>query len=59
MPSLKDFDDDSVMLDSVGAFAVEQPFCPRGACNNCFKRQFKIEDMKKGKKNMYASSRCS
>ena len=29
--------DDSAMFDSVvGAYAVEQPFCPRGACDNCF-----------------------
>lgn len=40
--SLKDFDE-SAMLDSVGAFAVEKPFWPTGACNNCFEN-FKIRD---------------
>ena len=37
-PILKGDDvvDDSAMFDSVGAFVVEKPFCPRGACDNCF-----------------------
>ena len=37
MPILKGYDD-SAMVDSVVAFAVEQPFCPRGACDNYFKK---------------------
>ena len=30
--------DNSAMFDSVGAFAVERPFCPRDACDNYFKK---------------------
>ena len=40
--------DDSAMIDSGGAFAVEQPFCPRGACDNCFEKlEFQIRRMEK------------
>lgn len=37
--------DDSAKSDSLVAFAVEQPFCPRGACDNCFEK-IKIPDKK-------------
>ena len=30
--------DEVASFDSVGVFAVEQPVCPRGACDNCFEK---------------------
>ena len=53
MPILKG-SDDSAVIGFVVAFAVEQPFCPRGACDNC-SNKFRFLIMRGEKKDTYAS----
>ena len=55
-PILKGDDvvDDSEMVDSVVAFVVEQPFFPRGACDNYFHKKLKSDKRQKGN-DTYAS----
>ena len=51
--------DDSAVIGFVVAFVVEQPFCPRGACDNCVSNKFRIPDKNKAEKKIHTHPRSS